>query len=120
MTQRVERDGPRFTAQERADNRREALQMSQAGVSQREIGNHFNVNQSVVHHWLRRERGDSHYMAMRAGAKIRAELVCCDIFEQMRAVHGDVLAQQRLRESPAYHDICYFGEWAARIAEQVQ
>lgn len=94
--------------------------MAEAGMTQAQIGKRFNVNQSVVHHWLRRERGDSHYIAMRGAAKIRAELVCCDIFEQMCAVHGDVLAQQRLRESKAYHDICYFGEWAARIAEQVQ
>ena len=94
--------------------------MAETGMSQMAIANHFDVNQSVIHHWLRRERGDRHYMALRGATKIRAELVCCDIFEQMQAVGGDLLAQQRLRESKAYHDICYFGEWAARIVEQVQ
>jgi hypothetical protein len=56
----------------------------------------------------------------RAAAKIRTELVCCDIFQQMEAVSGDLLAQQRIRESKAYHAICYYGEWAAQIAAKVQ
>ena len=120
MAEFVERNGPRFTSQQRAQNRREALTMAEMGMSQMAIASHFGVNQSVIHVWLKKERGDRHYIALRGAAKIRAELVCCDIFEQMRAVHGDVLAQQRLRESKAYHDICYFGEWAARIVEQVQ
>ena len=116
----MERNGPRFTSLERAAARREALLMAETGMSQVEIANRFDVSQSVIHVWLKKERGDRHYMALRAAAKIRQELVCCDIFEQMQAVGGDLLAQQRLRESKAYHDGCYFGEWAARIAADMQ
>jgi predicted transcriptional regulator len=116
----VERNGPRFTSLERAAARREALLMAETGMSQVEIAKHFDVNQSVIHVWLRKERGEEHYMALRAAAKIREKLVCCDIFEQMEELRGDLLAQQRLRESKAYHDICYFGEWAARIASDVR
>lgn len=109
--------GAKYDAVRRAACKLEALAMSQDGFSQRAIASQFGVSQPTVSHWL---RSIVPPVQGRVAAEIRAELVCCDIFEQMDTVFGDVLAQQRLRESKAYHDICYFGEWAARIAEKVQ
>lgn len=60
--------------------------------------------------------------------RIRAELVCCDIYERM---HQEALkgywdnrmgtyvmpkSWRDLKRSADYHDLCYFGEWSARIA----
>lgn len=53
--------------------------------------------------------------------EIRDELVCCDIFERMELLTeaGNPTPEWRaLRRSHEYHDLCYFGEWAARIAEK--
>lgn len=52
---------------------------------------------------------------------VREEFVCCDIYQRME----DALDSQRcitqawrdLRGSGAYHEVCYYGEWAARIVE---
>lgn len=56
--------------------------------------------------------------------KIRAELVCCDIYQicadslwptpQMHWEDWQVELNSRRQR----HAICYYGEWAARIAEQ--
>lgn len=49
-------------------------------------------------------------------AAIRAELVCCDIFERIEVlrVDDDVAFRAQLYRG---HDVCYWGEAAARIAE---
>lgn len=55
----------------------------------------------------------------RIAAKIRAELVCCDIYARMEAC--DAAGDEEwmlLRHSSDYHAICFYGEWAARLAEQ--
>lgn len=59
--------------------------------------------------------------------RIRAELVCCDIYARMVAtisertwdpINGHDLTEfLNLKASADYHDICYFGEWAARLVE---
>lgn len=61
-------------------------------------------------------------MTTAAARRIRNEMVCCDIFEVMEGlldpVTGAVTPQWReAKRSYAYHDVCYFGEWAAREAE---
>lgn len=60
--------------------------------------------------------------------RIRAELVCCDIFERMQAEAEKATWDDRygtyvmpkswrdLKRSSDYHDLCYFGAWAAAIA----
>lgn len=50
----------------------------------------------------------------RIAYRIRAELVCCDIFERS---HRDGTAEL-ISEGP--HSICFWGEAAARIAEDDQ
>lgn len=47
-----------------------------------------------------------------AAYRIRAELVCCRIYEQINDTHEIPLGQ-----IPPLHAICYWGEAAARIAE---
>ena len=46
---------------------------------------------------------------------IRSELVCCDIYERINDRMEFSLAQAKCM--PIYHDICYWGEASARIAE---
>lgn len=54
--------------------------------------------------------------------KIRNELVCCDIYERLemlRKQYGHSSEQhKKLKTSSDYHPICFYGEWAARIAER--
>lgn len=58
---------------------------------------------------------------------IRAEMVCCDIYQRMESVwkspgtRGTPQEREQwraLKKSHEYHDICYFGEWAAQLAER--
>lgn len=50
---------------------------------------------------------------------IRAELVCCDIYEKLTFGTPDNREFRRrklaARMDHSYHDICYFGEWSARL-----
>lgn len=59
-----------------------------------------------------------HAAAERAAARrIRAELVCCDIYDVARP---DALTDpdHDPAKHPEYHALCYWGEAAARLAEQ--
>jgi hypothetical protein len=47
--------------------------------------------------------------------RIRAELVCCGIYDRVNDKHEMTIAQAM--ESPDWHDLCYWGEAAARLAE---
>lgn len=54
--------------------------------------------------------------------KIRAELVCCDIYEQITTAGGgdsERIAQliAQYKDAGEFHDLCYWGEAAAGIAE---
>jgi hypothetical protein len=54
---------------------------------------------------------------------IRAELVCpCDSYQKMEAIpYADgklTYAHRTFRASNEFHDICFYGEWAARIVEK--
>lgn len=66
----------------------------------------------------------------RVAYRIRAELVCCDIFEKLQALIPDNYdpsdlaqmtainaAMREAKKSSDYHEICYYGGWAASIAE---
>lgn len=53
---------------------------------------------------------------------IRSDLVCCDIYDKIQEVAKEFEAKGLLllepeKHVPAYHDICHWGEAAARIAE---
>jgi hypothetical protein len=52
--------------------------------------------------------------------KIRAELVCCDIYEQLRPLRESEPSNYRdLFDAIDDHDLCYWGEASARIAESI-
>lgn len=58
---------------------------------------------------------------------IRAELVCCDIYDKLNAgLYEDecercvcdkthAMRRRAAKADGSWHDICYFGEWAARL-----
>lgn len=56
---------------------------------------------------------------------IRAELVCCDVYERVEPLRAELAAGQpgwgeaygELHDAVDGHEICYWGEAAARIAE---
>lgn len=89
--------------------------------TQREIADALGVSQPTVCNWLKRPPSGLTARG-RIAEKIRAELVCCDIYQRMEDVNNpeDDSAWKALRHSRDYHDICFFGEWAARIAEQAK
>lgn len=47
--------------------------------------------------------------------RIRAELVCCDIYERVNDLKE--LTLKAAQSSRDWHDLCYWGEASARIAE---
>lgn len=47
--------------------------------------------------------------------RIRAELVCCQIFERVNVT--EELTFKEARASKDWHDMCYFAGWSAWIAE---
>ena len=51
----------------------------------------------------------------RIADRIRAELVCCDIYGRVNDTHE--LTLDVAKTVPGWHDLCYWGEAAARIAE---
>lgn len=66
----------------------------------------------------------------RVGHRIRAELVCCDLYDRLNATRpedfGMTVLEWATRSGPEmakligarYHDICHWGGYAAAIAEQ--
>lgn len=113
--------GQRLNRQDRAELVAAAKQMSAAGWTQRRIANQLLVSQPTVSYWLAQvKRLDT--AQQRVADEIRGELVCCDIYERMEAVSSAATKAQwaALRDSDDFHDICFFGEWAARIAERTQ
>lgn len=50
--------------------------------------------------------------------RIRAELVCCDIYERVQRDGGDENAIGRTVMHGEPHSLCYWGEAAARLVEE--
>jgi transcriptional regulator with XRE-family HTH domain len=94
------------------------MRLRENGVPQRDIATALGVSQGTVSNWARKYRNVSREPLVVA-AKIRAELVCCDIYQRMEACDAGDDEWMALKQSPDYHAICFYGEWAARIAEQV-
>lgn len=46
--------------------------------------------------------------------RIRAELVCCDIYDRITRKE---LTIRQAKARGEWHDICYYGEWSAQLAE---
>lgn len=109
--------GAKYDAVRRAACKLEALAMSQDGFSQRAIASQFGVSQPTVSHWL---RSIVPPVQGRVAAEIRAELVCCDIFQRLDDLSHDERKWEALLASNDFHAKCFFGEQSARIAEKVQ
>lgn len=103
---------------------KQAKELDEQGLNQREIAKKLQVSQPTVCQWLRKIKlGLATRLQERVAAKIRAELVCCDIYQRMEALRPGSEGNEewhKLKRSNEYHDICYYGEWSARIAEQVK
>lgn len=112
-----------LTHEQRMELMKKVVQLHEEGFTQREISLKVGVSQPTVCIWLNKvRRGYMERRQDRIAAKIRAELVCCDIYQRLEAlqVAGDGDGRHALRHSHEYHDICFYGEWAARIAEDVK
>jgi transcriptional regulator with XRE-family HTH domain len=112
--------GRRFTRQERLDRISDTLRLRAKGWTQQRIAEHLDVRQTTVQRWLKQYWGTRHVTVQQnIAAAIRAELVCCSIYQRMEDAGGDTEEWRKLRHGVDYHDICFFGEWAARIAEKI-
>jgi hypothetical protein len=112
--------GQKFGYAERMQLIAQAMQLREQGIPQREIAAELGVSQGTVSNWGRKYRNLPRAWARTTIAeRIRAELVCCNIYERMAACDaaGDD-EWMSLRHGSEYHDICFYGEWAARIAEE--
>lgn len=54
-------------------------------------------------------------VAARIAHRIRAELVCCHIYERVNVTKE--LTLEEAKSSDGWHDLCYWGEAAARLAD---
>lgn len=113
--------GKRLSLHERLELMQKARILTERqGLSQRVIATMLGVSQPTICQWL--QRGDLGTIQQQVAEKIRAELVCCDIYQRMEDAYDpeDDSGWKLLRHSRDYHDICFYGEWAARIAEGIQ
>lgn len=98
---------------------KQAAELHASGVNQRQIAIQLKVSQPTICQWLRKARqGLASTVQERVAARIRAELVDCDLYE--RFMNLGPAEQIKLKASEDWHPICFFGEWAARLAEQEQ
>ncbi len=83
-------------------------------------------------HMLAKQGKDAHVRgwteaAMKIALEIRRELVCCDVYDRLASLRDEVdaarpgwgEAYRELSDGVNGHDICYWGEAGARIAESV-
>jgi transcriptional regulator with XRE-family HTH domain len=96
----------------------EVLRLHGEGWTQGRIAAEVGISQPTVHLWLQKNGPVRHSLQARIASEIRRELVCCDIYQRFMDV-GDAGRQHELKASAAWHDICFYGEWAARITEGV-
>lgn len=62
-----------------------------------------------------RANGTAPTVGAQIAYRIRAELVCCHLYGRVNDTHELTLRQAMDR--PGWHDLCYWGEAAARLAE---
>jgi AcrR family transcriptional regulator len=90
-----------------------ALKMIADGATQREVAEVVGVSQPTIHYWL---GGRDKSLRGRISQRIRQDLVCCDIYQRFLDA-GNAARQHELKQGEDWHDICFYGEWSARIAE---
>lgn len=114
----MERDGSRFTVEQRAQMRAAVWAARQAGMKQQQIATDMDISQATVSKWLaefRMQRQEIKTAAQMIAARIRGEMVCCDIYQ--RFMDASAVEKKLLRQSTAeWHTICFHGEWAAQLA----
>lgn len=104
----------KMTAQQRAPLIARAKEMAAQNISQRVIAVELGVSQPTISGWLNKRT-----VQQLVAEKIRAELVCCDIYQRFQEEQA-ALGNVSLKSYTGGHDICFFGEWSAQIAESVQ
>lgn len=111
----------KFRRSVRVELMRQTKLLHDQGWSQRAIAKHLQVAQPTICQWLK-VIAEPRTLQERIAWKIRAELVCCDIYQRMEDVYNekDDTAWRALRHSSDYHDICFYGEWSARLAEEAK
>jgi len=89
------------------------------GMALREIAKTMDLSYTTICNWMRKcGHLTPQSPQRRIATKIREQLVCCDIYERMAACpQAGGEEWMLLRHSDDFHDICFYGEWAARIAE---
>lgn len=112
--------GGRFTRQRAAELAQTALILSEQKMTQRDIAAVLGVTQPTVCMWLRKQREHGMSMQMRTAHMIRAELVCCDSYERFGRARSSMEEMQLFMADPSFHERCFYGEWAAQIAERIQ
>ncbi len=115
-------EGRSIVPKKMADERTELIHRAkimyyQQKMTQRDIAAALKVSQPTVSDWVRRVS-----LQEKIAQRIRAQLVCCEIYQRMEDAYDpeDDTAWKELRHSRDYHDICFYGEWAARLAEEVK
>jgi len=103
---------------EREDLVQRVLQLHTEGLTQHQIAIKAGLSQPTVHVWLKRYGPPKVTLQQHIAEKIRAELVCCDIYQRMEDANLNQEVWKQLRHSNDYHAICFYGEWSARIAER--
>jgi hypothetical protein len=85
--------------------------------------------QPLSHITTKIESAPIHDTRKRIAHLIRAELVCCDIYEKIngglfddKTKHADDAREYSFRlylarKNQTWHSICYYGEWSAQLAE---
>ena len=95
----------------------QTLQLREADVTQNKIADQLGVSQSTGCVGLKSYGPPKIAPQQQVADKIRGQLVCCNIFQRLKDAGPGTRAWAELRGSADYHANCYFGEWAARIAE---
>lgn len=116
----VRRQRRRFTDEdERQDAIAEAVRLHLKKVTQYAIAAQLGVSQPTVHMWLKKYGPHKVTVQELVAQRIREDMVCCDIYERMGKLEPNGVEWRAVKRSSDYHDICFYGEWSARIAEGV-
>lgn len=113
----MERDGTKFTAEQRQHMRDVAWAWHLERKTQQEIANQLDVSQATVSYWLAhmKKQHPQKTPAEIIAARIRGEMVCCDLYQRFQDASPEE-KKKLSRGSPVWHEMCFYGEWAAQLA----
>ena len=114
--------GNHHSPEERWEKIKRIHELQALGWSQQRISEKIDVTQATVCRWLNLPQfavQPGNHAALRVAVAIRDQLVCCDIYNQVnRLPHSDVEGKLQLMHAPEFHAVCFYGGWAAAIAEK--